>query len=117
MAYGIIFAVLPLVIYLVVVVLPAGRPAWIGIIVSGLLIGLIWIGYPFDAGPLWTGDRHADAYTIAAAMLYTVAWGAAAVTQIPGRWLVRRLPQLSYLTVALLVLVAVFVPLLFLLGV
>ena len=113
MMLGLFFIVPPLLFYGLVVCLPAGRPAWIGIGVAALVLGLIWIGYPFGAGPLWTGVERADAIMLFVAVICTIGWLAASLTQTLGRWIVARLPALSYPAVAILVLVATAVPLIF----
>ena len=113
MILSLMFILPPLLFYGLVVCLPAGRPAWIGIGVAGLLIGLVWIGYPSGSGPLWTGVERADAMMLFVAVLSTIGWAAAALTQVAGRWIAARVPALSYPAVAVLVLIVTAVPLVF----
>ena len=113
MILGLMFMGLPIAIFGVVVSLPAGRPAHIGIAVTALVIALVWAGYPSGSGPLWTGVARADAMMFWVASLCTVAFVAAALTQTLGRWAVARLPGLNYPVAALLVLIAIGLPLVF----
>jgi hypothetical protein len=116
MALAIIYLILPALIYLLVVALPSGRPARIGMTLAGLVIGALWLSHYFSVGPLFTGDRNSDAYARAAVWFYTLAWVAAALTQTVGRAIVGPGASLSYFILALVVLILTTIPMLYLLG-
>ncbi|MFA5539794.1 MAG: hypothetical protein WCZ72_06325 [Gemmobacter sp.] len=87
-----LFLVLPLAIYLVIVVMPEGRPARWALLLTGVPLVALWFDDLFDAGRFFTGDPQADAFAWLALGLGAGAWVLGALVQIGGRALVARWP-------------------------
>lgn len=81
MMLGFIYIGLPLIVFFGLVALPKGRPALRGVLITGALIGFIWLSYIFSIGPFFTGNARADAFMVAAAAILTGAWLVAAILQ------------------------------------
>jgi cytochrome bd-type quinol oxidase subunit 1 len=116
MALAIMFIGAPLVIYLFLVAIPAGRGSMIIIGGVGLIIAYIWVGYLLSWDPLWTGNDRADAYTFAAATISTIAFLAGSVTAVFGRKLAAQYASLPYPAVVVLILLITMVPLFLVVG-
>ncbi len=59
-------------------------------------VAALWLADIFTIGPIFTGDWHADNFTIWAVIFYTAAWVLAIVAQTLGRALARRWPKIGY---------------------
>ena len=116
MALAIMFIGAPLVIYLFLVTAPSGMASKIVIGALSLIILYIWMGYALSWEPLWTGNERADAYTFAAAVIWSIAFVAGTLTAIFGRKLARRYPSLTYPAIAVLILLIILIPLFILVG-
>lgn len=84
MILGLKFARLPIAIFGLLMNLPKGRPAQIGMAVAALVTVLVWVVYPLGTGPLRTGAARADTMMFLVALLATAAFFAAALTQTLG---------------------------------
>ncbi len=116
MALGILFVGVPLITYLFLVIAPVGRASRMMIGVVGLFVLYIWVGYLMSWEPLWTGNDRADAYTLAAAIISSVAFLVGSMTAVFGRKVAARITSLSYPAVAVLILLMTLVPLFLLVG-
>lgn len=114
---GLIYVVLPLAIYFGLALRPPGRGFLFGFALVGTALALLWSGYAGSLGPFFTGDAQADAFAVAALMLYTAVWVLAGVVQALGRVMSRPMPGLPYWAVAIFFFVLLAVPGLFVLGV
>lgn len=110
MVLGLIFIGVPLVIYLLVVIMPAGKASRILISAFGLCIAYIWVGYLLSWGPLWVGNDRADAYTFVAAVINSIAFVAGTVTATAGRALAARYAAVPYPAVVALILLITILP-------
>ncbi len=114
---GVIYFLVPLLLYFGLVFRPWGRPFISGFTLVGLLLAFLWASYARSFGPIFTGDPRADAYGVAAISIYTAVWVLAGVVQLIGKVAARQVPGLPYWAIAIFIFVAAAVPALFLLGV
>ncbi|MEZ5779006.1 MAG: hypothetical protein R3E44_11660 [Paracoccaceae bacterium] len=117
MMLGFVFIGLPVAVFLVLVLLPAGRAAAVGLVVGALLIGLVWLARMLDLGPLFTGDAHADGYMVAALSILTGAAAVAAIAQGIRAAMGPARPRWAYPLIVVVLFLISAVPALYVLGV
>ena len=116
MALAIMYIRAPLVIYLILVAAQSGRASKIVVGALSLIIAYMWFEYSLSWEPFWTGSDWVDAYTYAAALIWSVAFAAAAVRAISGRKLAEKYPSLFHPAITVLILLIPLTPLFILVG-
>ncbi|MEE9453043.1 MAG: hypothetical protein V3V13_01500 [Paracoccaceae bacterium] len=79
MIFALIYIGLPLAIFFGLVALPKGRIAFWSVVVVGDILGLIWLTYFINIGPIFTGNANADTYTVLAVAISSGAWALASI--------------------------------------